>query len=137
MRFRICGLAFGLMSLLCIQFDSARAEPLSEAITMQLNPTVCALSVSDKLCKTTVHVQWRATQDESLCMIIVKRPDIKQCWEHYTEGTYNLDLTFDQDVIFQLRDLELQNTLASATLRVIREALQYRHRRRDPWSLFG
>jgi hypothetical protein len=40
------------------------------------------------------------------------------------------------DLTFQLRDPALQNILASEVLRVIREALHYRHRRRDPWNIF-
>ena len=30
----------------------------------------------------------------------------------------------------------MRQTLASEVLRVIREALHYRHKRRDPWNLF-
>jgi hypothetical protein len=35
-----------------------------------------------------------------------------------------------------LRDLELRNVLASEALRVIREAIRYRHKRRQPWNIF-
>ena len=110
---------------------------LAEDITLILTPSVCALSANDKECHTPVHAQWQSGRDESLCLIILDRPDIKRCWEHYSEGTYSIDLIFEQDVVFQLRDLNLENTLTSATLRVIREALQYRRKRRDPWALFG
>jgi hypothetical protein len=30
----------------------------------------------------------------------------------------------------------LQHVLASEALRVIREALRYRHKRREPWNIF-
>ena len=49
---------------------------------------------------------------------------------------YDIHLLFKDDVLFQLEDLDLRRVLASETLKVIREALQYRHRRRQPWSLF-
>jgi len=39
-------------------------------------------------------------------------------------------------VVFQLRDVSLEHVLASEALRVIREAIQYRHRRRQPWNIF-
>jgi Protein of unknown function (DUF3019) len=83
-----------------------------------------------------VHAQWSAPREESLCLVIVDRPDIKHCWEHYSQGTYSIDLTFVDDLTFQLRDPDLQNILASEVLRVIREALHYRHRRREPWNIF-
>ncbi len=36
--------------------------------------------------------------------MIVDRPDVKHCWEHYSQGTYSIDLTFVDDLTFQLRD---------------------------------
>ena len=83
-----------------------------------------------------VHASWRAPRAESLCLVLIGRPEIKRCWEHYAAGTYSLEVVFAQDLTFQLRDPALQNVLAAAVLRVIREALQYRHRRRQPWNIF-
>ena len=68
--------------------------------------------------------------------MLIGRPEIKQCWEHYAAGTYSVELVFAEDLTFELRDPGLRNILASAVLRVIREALQYRHRRRQPWNIF-
>ena len=62
--------------------------------------------------------------------------EVKQCWEHYAEGSYDVDLQFSADLILQLRDPELRQVLASETLRIIHEALRYRHRRRQPWNIF-
>jgi len=45
-------------------------------------------------------------------------------------------LTFTEDLTFQLRDVSLEHVLASEVLRVIREALRYRHKRRQPWNIF-
>ena len=42
--------------------------------------------------------------DESLCLVIVGRPDIKRCWENFSEGVYNMELAFDKDLIVELRD---------------------------------
>ena len=105
-------------------------------IHLELSPRICTLGAKDKQCQTEVHAQWSAPHEESLCLIILDRPDIKHCWEHYARGTYSIDLTFMDDLTFQLRDPALQNILASEVLRVIREALHYRHRRRDPWNIF-
>jgi Protein of unknown function (DUF3019) len=105
-------------------------------IHLELSPRICTLGARDKQCKTEVHAQWSAPREESLCLIILDRPDVKHCWEHYSQGTYSIALTFVDDVTFQLRDPAMQNVLASEVLRVIREALHYRHRRRDPWNIF-
>jgi hypothetical protein len=105
-------------------------------IHLELSPRICTLGAKDKQCQTEVHAQWSAPREESLCLVILDRPEIKHCWEHYSQGTYSLDLTFMDDLTFQLRDPALQNILASEVLRVIREALHYRHRRRDPWNIF-
>ena len=107
-----------------------------DGIHLELSPRICTLASHDKQCQTEVHAQWSAPREESLCLVIVDRPEVKHCWEHYSQGTYSIDLTFVDDLTFQLRDPGLQNVLASEVLRVIREALHYRHRRREPWNIF-
>jgi Protein of unknown function (DUF3019) len=127
-------LAWGLASV-----AAAAAPTLAIAdnnIHLELSPRICTLASNDKQCKTEVHAQWSAPHEESLCLVIVDRPDVKRCWEHYSQGTYSIDLTFVDDITFQLRDADMQNVLASEVLRVIREALHYRHRRREPWNIF-
>jgi hypothetical protein len=121
------------------QAVAAAAEGSSadeDNIHLELSPRICTLGAKDKQCQTEVHAQWSAPREESLCLVIQDRPDVKHCWEHYSQGTYSIKLTFVDDLTFQLRDPELQNVLASEVLRVIREALRYRHRRREPWNIF-
>jgi Protein of unknown function (DUF3019) len=110
--------------------------PADGSIQLQISPRICTLTGRDKQCETPVHAQWRSSHEESLCLVIVARPDVKRCWEHYAEGTYTIHLTFDEDLTFQLRDISLEHVLASEALRVIREALRYRHKRRQPWNIF-
>jgi hypothetical protein len=105
-------------------------------IHLELTPRICSLAANDTQCDTVVHATWRAPQDESLCLVIVGRPDIKRCWEHYSEGSYSIELVFSTDLVVQLKDLDQQQILASEALRVIREALRYRHKRREPWNIF-
>ena len=132
-RLAVLGLTLGLGSI------AAAAPPASDAgdsIHLELSPRICTLASRDKQCQTEVHAQWNAPHEESLCLVIVDRPDVKRCWEHYSHGTYSIDLTFVDDVTFQLRDPDMQSVLASEVLRVIREALRYRHKRREPWNIF-
>ena len=117
-------------------WGAACADPTENNIHLELSPRICTLGAKDKQCQTEVRAQWSAPREESLCLVIQDRPDIKHCWEHYSQGTYSIELTFMDDLTFQLRDPALQNVLASEVLRVIREALHYRHRRRDPWNIF-
>ena len=106
------------------------------AIQLNLRPRVCTLSSRDRQCETRVHAEWSAPRAESLCLLIVGRPDIRHCWEGQRSGTYSLDLVFAEDLTLELRGSDLQHILASETLRVIREAVDYRHRHRQPWSIF-
>lgn len=114
----------------------AGGVPTSKAIQLEISPRLCTLAARDKQCDVVVHASWSAPQEESLCLVLLGRPEIKRCWEDYVSGTYTLQLEFAQDLTFQLRDPSLQNILASEVLRVLREALQYRHRRRQPWNIF-
>jgi hypothetical protein len=106
-----------------------------DPIALDVKPKICTLAADDDLCETTVRAQWRASREESLCLVIVGRPEIKRCWEHYSEGSYRVELAFDQDLVVQLRDPQLENVLASAAITIIREALQLRRKRRQPWNI--
>jgi Protein of unknown function (DUF3019) len=105
-------------------------------IQLELTPRVCTLAAADQQCNLSVTARWHSTQAESLCLIILDRPDVKRCWEQFSAGTYTVELQFADDLTFQLRDAELQRTLASRALRVIREVLRYRRQRREPWNVW-
>jgi DUF3019 family protein len=105
------------------------------AINLELQPRVCTLTAEDEECNTPVRAQWRSRREESLCLVIVGRPEVKHCWERYSAGTYTLELIFQTDLTVELRDTQLQHVLASRTVKVIREALQLRRKRRQPWSI--
>lgn len=107
-----------------------------DAIRLELSPRICTLTTNDKQCDTVVRATWRAASNESLCLVIVGRPEVKRCWEKYSEGNYSIELVFASDLVFELRDLDLQQVLTSEVLRVIREAIRYRHKRREPWNIF-
>ena len=101
-----------------------------------MRPRVCTLAGDDTTCNTTVHAQWRSPRNESLCLLIVDRPDVRQCWEDHKEGVYSVEVSFSEDLVVELRDAELDRVLASQAIAVIRQALQLRHKRRPPWNIF-
>jgi len=112
--------------------DNERQHP----IELRLRPRVCTLSEDDAACNTTVRAQWHSTKNESLCLVIVDQPNIRRCWEQHSEGVYSVEVAFSQDLVVQLRDTELDRVLASQAIAVIRKALQFRRKRRQPWSIF-
>lgn len=131
-------LASALLSvgLLSPSHTKAAAGDERNDIRLELSPRICTLTLKDTQCDTVVRATWRSPRDESLCLVIVDRTDVKRCWEKYSEGTYSIELIFSADVVFQLKDLDLKQVLASEVLRVIREAIRYRHKRREPWNIF-
>ena len=133
---RLAGALGILLALGWMQTAAGASGVPSNAIRLEISPRLCTLAARDKQCDVVVHASWSAPQDESLCLVLLGRPEIKRCWEDYASGTYSVQLEFAQDLTFQLRDPSLQNILASEVLRVLREALQYRHRRRQPWNIF-
>jgi hypothetical protein len=118
----------------CASLAFAAAAP-EELVELALKPRICTLSVGDDQCETTVRAQWRSARNESLCLVIVGHPDIKRCWENYSQGRYSVELAFNHDLIVQLRDPQLETVLASAAITIIREALQLRRKRRQPWNI--
>jgi hypothetical protein len=125
-----------LLSLGLLSLSRAASSDERDDIRLELSPRICTLTMKDTQCDTIVHATWRSPRDESLCLVIIGRPDVKRCWEKYSNGSYSIELAFSTDLVFQLKDLDLQQVLASEVLRVIREAIRYRHKRRDPWNIF-
>ena len=97
---------------------------------------MCTLAGHDTTCNTTVHAQWHSPRNESLCLLIVDRPEVRQCWEDHKEGVYSVEVSFSEDLVIELRNPELDRVLASQAIAVIRQALQLRHKRRPPWNIF-
>jgi len=125
-----------ILGLLSPAHTKAASGGERDDIRLELSPRICTLTLSDTQCDTVVHATWRAPSNESLCLVILGRPEVKHCWEGYSEGSYSIELIFSTDLIFQLKDLDLQRVLASEILRVIHEAIRYRHKRREPWNIF-
>jgi hypothetical protein len=119
-----------------VRLDAMTAEAGGDDIRLELSPRICTLGSRDRQCDTRVQASWHASREQSLCLVIVDRPEVKKCWERYSEGTYTIELEFSTDLTFQLKDFELQQVLASEAIRVIKEAIQYRHKRRQPWNVF-
>jgi hypothetical protein len=114
----------------------ATTERPGEGIRLELKPRICTLGIKDQQCEARVEASWHADQEESLCIVILDRPDVKRCWEHYVAGTFTIDLVFREDVTFELRDPGLQQVFASEVLRIIKQAQRYRHKRPQPWNVF-
>ena len=104
-------------------------------IRLDLRPRVCTMTTVDTECETTVRAQGQSTRDESLCLVIVGRPEVRRCWDNFVEGYYSIELAFAEDLVVQLRDPSLENVLASAAVTVIREALRLRRKRKQPWNI--
>ena len=112
------------------------ADASRPRIELKLRPRVCTLSEEETTCNTTVRAQWRSSRNESLCLLIVDRPQVRRCWEDHKEGVYSVEVSFSDDLVVELRDAEADRVLASQAIAVIRQALHLRHRRRPPWNIF-
>ena len=138
MKWKLTSLA--ATALLCTTLSRgslAAADPDPSDIRLELSPRVCTLSSDMENCDTVVTAKWHSPRDESLCLLIVGQPQVQQCWENHTEGVYTVRLMFGRDLLVQLRDLQLQNVLASETIAVIKEALRLRRKRRQPWDILS
>jgi len=124
-----------MLAAACGSFAPSCEAQSASGISLDLKPRVCTMTTADEQCETTVRAHWRSSRDESLCLVIVGRPEVKRCWEKFSEGRYSIELAFAQDLTVQLRDPNLSEVLASAAITVIREALQLRRKRKQPWNL--
>jgi DUF3019 family protein len=129
--------ATATLALLACGVSLAATTRTADGIELELRPRVCTLATNDESCDTVVTAHWRAPKDESLCLLIVDQPQVKQCWENHSKGVYSVRLVFTRDLLVELRDLQLQKVLVSKTIAVIREAIRLRHKRRQPWDILS
>ncbi len=120
--------------LLSVHAAAAAEDASRPPVELKVRPRVCTLAGDEATCNTTVHAEWRSSHNESLCLLIVDRPQVRQCWEDHKEGVYSVEVSFSEDLVVELRDAERDRVLASRAIAVIRQAL--RHKRRPPWNIF-
>lgn len=131
---KYCSAALAILLLLSVHTAAAADDASRPPIQLKVRPRVCTLAGDATTCNTTVRAQWRSPRNESLCLLIVDRPDVRQCWEDHKEGVYSVEISFSEDLVVELRDAERDRVLASQAIAVIRQAL--RHKRRPPWNIF-
>ena len=129
---RLILLACVALAIPAMHVDAAAQE---QQLRLELQPRICTLAADDPYCDTTVRAQWKSPHDESLCLVIVGRPEVRRCWENFSSGLYQVELTFNEDLVVELRDPQLQRVLVSEAITVIREALRLRRKRRQPWNI--
>jgi Protein of unknown function (DUF3019) len=98
-----CGLCLLGITGLGVSFASS-----DDDMHLVIRPRVCTLGPNEQRCETPVQASWKASHAESLCLIVLERADVKRCWEHFDSGTYTVQLTFSDDLTFQLRDPQLR-----------------------------
>jgi hypothetical protein len=133
---KCCKAALASVLLLSVLTAAAADDASRPAVELKVRPRVCTLAGDDATCNTTVHAEWRSPRNESLCLLIVDRPEVRQCWEDHQHGVYSVEVSFSEDLVVELRNTELDRVLASQAIAVIRQALLLRHKRRPPWNIF-
>lgn len=109
----------------------------ADRIQLSLKPQLCTLAENESHCDALVEIEWTSTQLENLCVEILQFPEIEQCWENHQQGRHQVELVFDTDLEVHLNDSQSNEVLASRTLKIIREAIRYRRKRREPWNIFS
>jgi hypothetical protein len=133
---KCCNAVLASVLLLSVQPAAAADDASRPPVELKVRPRVCTLAGDDATCETTVHAQWSSPRNESLCLFIVDRPEVRQCWEDHKQGVYSVEISFSADLVVELRDAQLDRVLATQAIAVIRQALQLRHKRRPPWNIF-
>lgn len=103
---------------------------------MDIKPRLCTLGEGDTHCRTPVHVVWNAEQEQNACVDFQLFPEVTQCWQDSRSGEVHVELEFDEDLIVSLRDRDSNNILLERTITLVREAVRYRRKRRQPWNIF-
>lgn len=120
----------------CFQAKDISAEDRPSAIEFLVQPRLCVLSVSEKICQDDINVKWQAETMYSLCLYTDENTTPLHCWQDAWQGNHEVFIETSQAIAFFLKNTESSQILASQIFEVIQDAQRYRRRRRNPWSFF-
>lgn len=103
---------------------------------LELQPSVCALSDDQPLCRQLVRIRWHADDPLALCLFVDRMNDPLNCWQDRLQGQHLYPVRSDRSLTFMLRRRDDDRLLTSERFEIVREVTEYRSRRRRPWHFF-
>ena len=86
-------------------------------------------------CRDDIELRWQSSISHSVCMYQNLDEQPLACWTYANLGTYTMQLSTSESLIFYLRDMSEVETLSTVEFLVIKNN-NIRRKRRSSWSFF-
>ncbi|QYJ78195.1 DUF3019 domain-containing protein [Shewanella acanthi] len=119
-------------SLLIISNLGAKAQ----ADEWRLTPNTCAVTGEKPACDIDLLFEYQSDIPQSLCIWMAEQAVVLACFEEKLDFKYQIQLTLEDDTLFELRDPKNNNTIKTGLVKVAKfEPANSRKRRGLNWNL--
>ncbi len=125
-----------LLLYACLMAAQANTTEPEQAIELWIKPSLCIISKEDELCMDQITINWQANHLQSLCLFQSGTEQPLFCWNDEDNGLFLQEVNTKTNLTFQLRQQGDNSLLASQVFQVLKEYIEYRRRRRNPWNFF-
>lgn len=114
----------------CLLSLSIRADEL------KITPNTCATTLKSSTCNLDIIIEYLSPNKESMCIWIVKHSAAIACFKDSFGFKYQIQLTLAEDTLFELRNMNSNDIVATTLVKVAKfEPANTRRRRGLNWNL--
>ena len=119
-----------------LSFVYAAAAYAGEGVRFTVRPKLCVLSEGEAHCRDTLELSWYSDDVTSVCLFQNNKTLPLRCWENESRGKHLVSISTDQNIEFQLREIDDRSVLIAEMFEVRHDKPQLRRKKRNPWSIF-
>ncbi len=122
--------------LISIAFPFVAPAYSDAGVRFVVRPKLCVLSKGEEQCRDTLELSWSSSSATSVCLFQNDKTLPLRCWENESKGKHMVSISTDQNIEFQLREIDNRSLLVVEQFEVRHDQPQLRRRKRNPWSIF-
>lgn len=107
-----------------------------DGVRFVVRPKLCVLSKGEEECRDTLELSWQSNRETSVCLFRSDKVLPLRCWENESKGVHLVAISTDQNIEFQLREINDRSLLVAERFEVRHDQPELRRRKRNPWSIF-
>lgn len=106
-------------------------------VTMQATPARCVALHQGQTCYQLIDISWLITKKGSYCLFISSSAQALTCWQQSDKqtGFFQYDVQSTEDVVFSIKNMHSQQTLAQLRFEIA-WVYNQSQQRRSSWRLF-
>ncbi|TQV86899.1 DUF3019 domain-containing protein [Aliikangiella coralliicola] len=124
------------MTCLTVLPLKAIAERQINELGLFLSPNLCLLSQKESQCEIKLHVRWQTQSPGHYCIKVSDENQVLQCWKNTKNAQTEVELKLKNNLSVSLIEQESEQKIYQQTVRLQRQVVKYRRKRRNPWQFY-